>query len=57
LKSSGEGPRCRRHDPEQKDFESWGIYRLRDGKVIQHWGMNDSARLMMQLGALPAPGK
>jgi predicted ester cyclase len=41
----------------QIDFESWAIYRLRDGKVVQQWGMNDVGKLMMQLGALPPPGK
>jgi predicted ester cyclase len=28
------------------------IYQLRDGKVIRHWGLNDTAALMQQLGAV-----
>ena len=39
------------------DFESWGIYRLKDGKVVEHWGTNDGLMLAMQLGMLPAPGQ
>ena len=37
-------------------IESWSLYRLRDGKVVEHWGLNDALVLLMQLGALPAPG-
>lgn len=37
------------------DIESWSVYRFRDGKVVQHWGMNDALMLGMQLGAFPAP--
>lgn len=37
------------------DIESWSVYRFRDGKVAQHWGMNDALMLGMQLGAFPAP--
>jgi predicted ester cyclase len=39
------------------DIEAWGVYRLRDGQVVQHWGMNDGLSLLMQLGAMPAPGQ
>ena len=38
------------------DIEAWGVYRLEDGKVVEHWGMNDALTLLMQLGAIPAPG-
>jgi len=38
------------------DIESWGVYRLRDGKVVEHWGMNDALLLMMQIGGLPGQG-
>jgi predicted ester cyclase len=39
------------------DFEAWSVYRFDDdGKVVQHWGMNDALTLLMQLGAIPAPG-
>jgi len=37
-------------------IESWSEYRLDGGKVVQHWGMNDAITLLMQLGAIPAPG-
>ena len=32
------------------------IIRLADGKVVEHWGQMDSMGMMMQLGAIPAPG-
>jgi predicted ester cyclase len=35
------------------DIESWGMYRLRDGKVVEHVGLNDALTLLMQLGAFP----
>ena len=38
------------------DFEAWGVYRLADGKVVEHWGMNDAFLLGIQLGAIPSPG-
>jgi len=31
-----------------------GIYTLRDGKIVSHWGLNDAATLMQQLMAEPA---
>ena len=37
-------------------IESWSVYRLRDGKVVEHAGMNDAISLLIQLGAVPAPG-
>ena len=37
------------------DIESWSVYRFLDGKVVEHWGMNDALTLGMQLGAFPAP--
>jgi predicted SnoaL-like aldol condensation-catalyzing enzyme len=41
---------------EDHDIESWSIYRLRDGKIVEHWGLNDGMRLMMQIGGqLPQP--
>ena len=33
-------------------IESWSIYRFKDGKVVEHKGINDGLALMMQLGAL-----
>jgi len=37
------------------DIEAWGVYRLEDGKVVEHWGINDAFTLGMQLGAIPIP--
>ena len=36
------------------EIESISIYRVANGRVVEHWGQNDVGRLMMQLGA-PAP--
>jgi predicted ester cyclase len=38
------------------DIEAWGVYRLENGQVVEHWGMNDALTLLVQLGAVPAPG-
>jgi predicted ester cyclase len=32
------------------------IYRIAGGKIVEHWGEMDFSRVLMQLGALPAPG-
>jgi predicted ester cyclase len=37
-------------DGKAYDIESWSIYRFRDGKIVEHWGLNDGTRLIMQLG-------
>jgi predicted ester cyclase len=37
------------------DFESWAIYRLRDGRVVEAWGINDGLLGMIQLGSLQPP--
>ena len=31
-----------------------GIYTLRDGKIMGHWGLNDGVSLMQQLPGAPA---
>lgn len=31
------------------------IYRIADGKIVQHWMQADSLSLLQQLGAIPAP--
>ncbi|MDQ6901198.1 MAG: ester cyclase [Candidatus Dormibacteraeota bacterium] len=36
-------------------IESISIYRVADGKAVEHWGQNDVGALMMQLGATPPP--
>jgi predicted ester cyclase len=43
-------------DGKPYDIESWSIYRFRDGKIVEHWGLNDGTGLIMQLGGqLPQP--
>jgi steroid delta-isomerase-like uncharacterized protein len=38
------------------EIESISIYRVANGRIVEHWGQNDVGRLMMQLGvAGPAP--
>jgi predicted ester cyclase len=37
------------------DFEMWGLYRLEDGRVVEHWGLNDGLSAMMQVGSLTPP--
>jgi steroid delta-isomerase-like uncharacterized protein len=32
------------------------ILRFAGGRIVEHWGQMDSMGLMMQLGAIPAPG-
>lgn len=32
------------------------IYRIANSKIVEHWGEMDFSRVLMQLGALPAPG-
>ena len=31
------------------------IFRLRDGKVVEHWHQFDQMKMMRQLGAMPGP--
>ena len=43
-------------DGKMYDIESWSIYRFRDGKIVESWGLNDAMRLIMQIGGqLPQP--
>ena len=32
------------------------IYRIADGKIVEHWMVADQMSLMQQLGAIPTPG-
>lgn len=34
-------------------FDIFDLLRIRDGKVVEHWGVYDIAGLMQQLGAMP----
>ena len=40
-----------------KEVETVGIaiHRIRDGKIVEYWSVTDVARVLMQVGALPAP--
>jgi len=31
------------------------IHRIRDGKIVEYWSVTDVARVLQQVGALPAP--
>jgi len=44
--------------PTHKTATSPGmlIYRIADGKIVEHWMVFDQMSLMQQLGAIPAPG-
>lgn len=37
-------------------MEGIAIHRIVDGRVVEHWAQVDGVSLLMQLGALPAPG-
>ena len=37
-------------DGQAYDIQSWSMYRFRDGKIVESWGLNDGMRLMMQIG-------
>lgn len=39
-------------DGKPYEIEGWSVYRFKDGKVVEHWGMNDRYGLAMQLGAI-----
>ena len=43
--------------PTGKSFVVSGvsIFRVADGKIVEHWGLNDAAGLMQQLGMGPQP--
>jgi predicted ester cyclase len=36
--------------------EGIAIHRVRDGKIVEYWAVTDVARVLQQVGALPAPG-
>ena len=40
---------------EPYDFESWSIYTIRDGKVVEHVGLNDVWLFAIQAGAIKPP--
>jgi predicted ester cyclase len=38
-------------------MEGIAIHRVVDGQLVEHWAQVDAAGLLMQLGAMPAPGE
>jgi predicted ester cyclase len=45
--------------PTNKHVTSTGmsIYRIANGKIVEHWGENDALGTLQQLGFVPAPGQ
>jgi steroid delta-isomerase-like uncharacterized protein len=43
--------------PSGKRVSMVGVHvmRIKDGKIVEHWGSNDDLGLMRQLGAIPDP--
>jgi steroid delta-isomerase-like uncharacterized protein len=37
-------------------FTATAIFRIAGGKIVEHWGEEDSVGWLQQLGAIPAPG-
>jgi steroid delta-isomerase-like uncharacterized protein len=37
------------------ETEGIAIHRVRDGKIVEYWSVTDAARVLQQVGALPAP--
>jgi predicted ester cyclase len=37
-------------------WESMGVFRVANGKIVEHWGAPDLFSLLQQLGVIPAPG-
>jgi predicted ester cyclase len=38
-------------------IESWGVYTIKDGKVVEHVGLNDGFTLALQVGLLKLPAR
>jgi steroid delta-isomerase-like uncharacterized protein len=36
-------------------FSATAIFRIADGKIVEHWGEEDAVGWLQQLGAIPAP--
>ena len=37
------------------EVEAMDMIRVRDGKILEHWGLIDMPALMSQLGLMPSP--
>jgi len=37
-------------------WQSTGFFRVKNGKIVEHWGVPDLLGLMTQIGAIPGPG-
>ena len=37
------------------ETEGIAIHRIRDGKIVEYWAVSDVARVLAQIGVLPAP--
>jgi steroid delta-isomerase-like uncharacterized protein len=37
------------------ETEGIAIHRIADGKIVEYWAITDTARVLRQIGALPAP--
>jgi predicted ester cyclase len=37
------------------ETEGIAIHRVRNGKIVEYWSVTDAARVLQQVGALPAP--
>ena len=37
------------------DVTAFDLLRIRDGRIVEHWGLTDSMTMMVQLGAIPGP--
>jgi steroid delta-isomerase-like uncharacterized protein len=42
---------------KQVKVTGMSIFRIANGKIVEHWGENDGIGLMTQLGVLPASGQ
>ncbi len=38
------------------DVKAIDVFEVRDGKVAAHWGVTDTAAMLMQIGAIEPPG-
>jgi steroid delta-isomerase-like uncharacterized protein len=38
-------------------IEAIEILRIADGKIVEHWAVSDTLRLMQQIGAVPSPDR